>query len=277
MLLSFFKRPKDSSGVVPVDYKHRLKLPFVRTRWWMLIVVPAWVYLGFATSELLVQAVLWILVSAGVPLATIDQSVLSASAAALLYVITILIVIGLPWLIKKQKTSRVDVALDSLPTWTDILLAPAGFVIYLVLSGLLILLVTNLFPGFSVSQAQDTGFTNLSHQYEYILAFFTLVIVAPVAEELLFRGYLLGKLGKYTPIWISVLVASLLFGYLHLGVGPQYAWGLAIDTFALSLVLCSLRLVTGRLWSPMLLHMLKNGIAFFIIFINPLLSHTLGG
>lgn len=243
----------------------------------MLIVIPAWVYLGFTTAELLVQAIIWLLVSTGVPLASINQSVLSSLAAALLYVTTILIVIGLPWLIKKQRTTRADVALENLPTWTDILLAPAGLVIYLVLLSLLLFLATKLFPGFIVSQAQDTGFTHLSHQYEYILAFLTLVIIAPAAEELLFRGYLLGKLGKYAPIWISVLLTSVLFGYLHLGVGPQYAWALAIDTFALSLVLCSLRLVTGHLWSPMLLHMLKNGIAFFIIFINPLLSHTLGG
>ena len=254
-----------------MDYTARLKLLFSRNKWWMVVVLSAWVYLGFTVSGLLVQVLLQAMVTFGVSLANVNQSILGASAAALLYVLTVAMVIGLPWLLKKIKTSRADLGVKGLPTWTDILLAPAGFVVYLILSGFLILAATKLFPGFDVSQAQETGFGSLSHQYEYILAFLTLVVIAPVAEELLFRGYLFGKLGKYAPIWVSAILTSLLFGFLH------GAWNVAIDTFALSIVLCSLRVASGSLWSPMLLHMLKNGIAFYILFINPLLSNTLGG
>jgi len=97
------------------------------------------------------------------------------------------------------------------------------------------------------------------------------VIVAPVAEEIIFRGYLYGKLKKFVPIWVAIVVTSLIFGAIH------GAWNLAIDTFALSLILCLMREFTGNIWSSILLHMVKNGIAFYILFINSSLLTTLGG
>jgi membrane protease YdiL (CAAX protease family) len=103
------------------------------------------------------------------------------------------------------------------------------------------------------------------------LAFVTLVVVAPIAEEIIFRGYMYGKLKKFVPIWVAILATSLLFGAVH------GAWNLAIDTFALSIVLCSLREFTGNIWASILLHMVKNGIAFYILFIYPTLLTTLGG
>ena len=79
-----------------------------------------------------------------------------------------------------------------------------------------------------------------------------------------------GKLKKFVPIWVAILVTSALFGSIH------GAWNLAIDTFALSIVLCLLRESTGNIWASILLHMAKNGIAFYILFINPTLFTTLG-
>jgi hypothetical protein len=102
------------------------------------------------------------------------------------------------------------------------------------------------------------------------------VIIAPIAEEVLFRGYLLGKLKKSVPIWLAILITSLLFGAFHLVNSGNYSWNLAIDTFALSIVLCSLRVLTGSIWASILLHMVKNGIAFYLFFISPLLLVTLG-
>ncbi|MEJ0073120.1 MAG: CPBP family glutamic-type intramembrane protease [Candidatus Saccharibacteria bacterium] len=41
----------------------------------------------------------------------------------------------------------------------------------------------------------------------------------------------------------------------------------AIDTFTLSVVLCYIREKTGTLWSGVLIHALKNGIAFLSLYI----------
>lgn len=204
------------------------------------------------------------------PLSAVNENVFTTATAALVYLVTLGLVIGLPWVVKQRRVTPQDFGLDRLPSWTDIWMAPAGLVVYLVISAGLIFLATLLLPSFDVGQVQNTGFGPLNQRYEYILAFFTLVVIAPVAEEILFRGYLFGKLKKFVPIWIAILITSLLFGVIHGN------WNVAIDTFSLSVVLCLLRLSTGSLWAPILLHMTKNGIAFYILFINPTILHTLG-
>jgi membrane protease YdiL (CAAX protease family) len=249
---------------------------FLQRHPWFVVALPIWVYVGFMVAQLVVQLLAVGLVSLGVHLDSINSAVLSTVVAACIYVVTLVIVIGLPILLKNQKFSGKELGLWRLPEWMDILLAPAGFIIYIVLSGLLAYGFSQLFPQVTAS-AQNTGFNNLNSSYQYILAFVTLVIIAPFAEELLFRGYLLGKLIKYAPIWLSVLITSLLFGFLHMTIsgGGITGWSLGLDTFALSLVLCTLRLITRSIWPSILLHMIKNSVAFAILFIIPLLSGTL--
>lgn len=238
---------------------------------WGILVLPAWVFGGFLVSQLIVITIIKLLEVTGVPLESVDQTILNTSFSILIYAVTLLIVIGLPWLVRKYKTSKQELGMSRLPSWTDIWLAPTGLVIYFLFSALLILAATHLLPWFNVEQIQDTGFDRLNLRFEYILAFLTLVVIAPIAEEALFRGYLYGKLRKTVPIWVAILVTSLLFGLIH------GAWNVAIDTFALSVVLCVLREITGNIWASVLLHMVKNGIAFYLLFINPILLTTLGG
>lgn len=244
---------------------------YFKSKWWMLLILPVWVFISFSAAQFLVEGLVLVLVALHVPLELFNRAILNTLLAILVYVITIALVIGAPWLIKKRRTSRTDIGLTRLPSWTDILMTPVGLIAYLILSVILILLATKLLPWFNINQIQDTGFNHLNGRYEYILAFTTLVVVTPIAEEVLFRGYLYGKLKKFVPIWVAIIVTSLLFGAIH------GAWNLAVDTFALSIVLCLLREFTGSLWSSILLHMVKNGIAFYILFINTALLTTLGG
>ena len=239
------------------------------SKWLMLIILPAWVFVGFSAAQLLLSGLMTVFSLVGISLSWLSPAVLNTSLAALLYLITLLIVIGMPWLIRKSTTTMNDIGLGRLMSWTDILMTPAGLIIYLILSSVLILTATKLLPWFDVNQIQDNGFDQLGQRYEYMLAFITLVIIAPVSEEIIFRGYLYGKLKKFVPVWVSIIATSLLFGAIH------GSWNLAVDTFALSIVLCLLREITGSIWSSILLHMTKNGIAFYILFINPLLLATM--
>jgi membrane protease YdiL (CAAX protease family) len=236
----------------------------------MVLMTPIWVIVSFYAAQALVMVVFWTLNLLKVPLVLINEAVLNSISTVLVYGITLAIVISVPWLIKRYKTSLKDLGLDGLPTWTDILITPAGLIVYLVISSLFLMLATNFLPGFDVNQIQEVGFNNLSQQYEFILAFVVLVVAVPVAEEVLFRGFLFGKLKKLAPIWLAVLITSILFATLH------GAWNVALDTFALSVVLCILRQITGRLWPSILLHMVKNGIAFYFLFINTSFLTTLG-
>ncbi|MFZ2125579.1 MAG: type II CAAX endopeptidase family protein [Candidatus Saccharimonadales bacterium] len=234
------------------------KLDLVR----MVIVLPVWVLFGIYAAQLVLGLAVALFKIAGISLASFNEIMVNTVLTALLYVLSVFIVIGLPWLIIQKPTTKEEVGLTRLPSWTDILLAPAGFIVYAILSSALIMLATQVFPWFNADQVQQTGFDQVSRSYELVLAFLSLVVIAPVFEEILFRGFLYGKLKKYMPVWIAIVATSVLFGFVH------GAWNLAFDTFALSVILCILRELTGSIWASVLLHMVKNAVAFYILFIN---------
>lgn len=245
--------------------------PKPRRRWKFAFLLPLWVLVSFGVAQVLVAALTYALVWLNVPLVAVNTSVLQTALAAVVYALSLAIALGVPWLVRKRGITLENLGLQRLPSWMDILLAPAAFVVYFIVSALLMLLVAQLLPSFNAEQAQQIGFDNLQQRYEYLLAFLTLVIIAPLAEETLFRGYLYGKLRGHVPIWLAMVITSALFGAVHLQ--PN----IAVDTFVLSLVMCSLREVTGSIWTGILLHMIKNGLAFYLLFINPTLIGTIGG
>ena len=123
-----------------------------------------------------------------------------------------------------------------------------------------------------VQQRQAIPFSQsmLASHWQLLMAFTVMVVLGPIVEELLYRGYLYGKLRNSFSIWLSVLMTSITFGLAHLWVGPgaPLQWAVAVDTFTLSLVMCAAREYTGAVWVPMMMHMMKNGIAFYFLFIN---------
>ena len=161
-----------------------------------------------------------------------------------------------------------DLGIVGLPTWTDIGLAPVGLIISLLLAAVLVSFF-NLFPWFDAEQAQDVGYSVYLSGFGKILAFFTLVVVAPIAEEIIFRGWLYTKLRETFHkkisngygIVLSSLIVSVLFGLIHL------QWNVGVNVFALSIVLCALREITGTIYAGILTHMLKNGVAFYLLYV----------
>lgn len=248
-------------------------------RRWKIIALPAWVFACFIFAQAFVVAIIALLQGVGVDLSLINSSMLETVGAALIYMLCFSVIVLLPWVIKRAQTTRADLGLTRLPSWTDIGLAPAAFVIYLLASGLVMYAMSQFVPGFNASERQEVGFEDLTQRYEYILAFVTLVVIAPIAEEAIFRGYLYGKLRKATPIWAAVLVTSVLFGLLHMKWDGGLIAGInvGLDVFILSIVMCGLREVTGSIWAGILLHMMKNGLAYYLLFINTALLTTMGG
>lgn len=233
--------------------------------------LPAWVFLGFMLAQALILAILWILQQVGVSFGSVNEIVFNAVGGAVIYATALLVVFGVPWLVKKRRTTKEDLGIQRSLGWMDIVWAPAGLIVYFIATALVAAFAMAFLPFVDYDQAQNTGFAGVSTQLEYTLAFMSLVVIAPIAEELLFRGYLFGKLRKHTPLWISILITSLLFAIVH------FQWNVGIDVFVLSIVLCLLRVVSGSIWPAILLHMLKNGIAYYFLFINPTLLSTLGG
>ena len=80
------------------------------------------------------------------------------------------------------------------------------------------------------------------------------VIVAPISEELIFRGLILGKLKQYGNVFASIIV-SLLFALIH-GNLPQ-----SIPTFIVSLFLCWVTLQSNSIIPAISIHMINNAVA----------------
>lgn len=151
----------------------------------------------------------------------------------------------------------------------DVLYALAGFGLYFVSYAILLQIVTKLIPSLNVNQQQQIGFSNASGVGQLVMTAISLVILPPIAEEILMRGFLYTSLRKSMPKIIAALITSIIFasGHLEFGEGAPLLWVAAIDTFVLSLVLVYLREKTGRLWASMGVHALKNSIAFASLFI----------
>lgn len=242
---------------------------------WLAVLYPIGVVAAFYLSAVIIGFALRFLQYIGLVnfSAGSEAAVAETVIAALIYIITIAIVVGLPWANKKLvhlRATAKDLGYSRWMSWTDLLLGPAGFLVYIVLSAILVY-AGSLVIGFNTTQAQDVGFQGLQTHVQYVLAFITLVIMAPIAEETLFRGYLYGKVKKYVPTWLAILITSVTFGLVH------GQWNVGLDVFALSIVLCVLREISGSIWPSIWLHMIKNGIAFYILFISPMILHTLGG
>ena len=167
----------------------------------------------------------------------------------------------MPWLILKNKTTRDELGLRGLPTWTDLLLAPIGFILFMLVTVFVMALMRALLPGINWDQTQDVGYNSLVGGGDKILAFIALVVIAPVAEETIFRGWLYGKLRVRMPALPAMLAVSALFGFVH------GQWNVGLDVFCLSVVACYLRDITGTIWPGVVLHILKNAVAFWFVFV----------
>lgn len=154
------------------------------------------------------------------------------------------------------------------PHLVDIPFVFVGFVIYFPALIIAVDVIEHIISGFNVNQQQALGFSTTTSGWALVLVFISLVILPPIAEEIMFRGFLYSGLKKSLPkIW-AVLLTCALFASPHLlestGGGPL--WIAGVDTFILSLTLIWLREKTGRLYASMGLHGLKNFIAFIQLF-----------
>lgn len=231
----------------------------------LIFLMCVWVFASVIAAQLIMGwLMVWLLGAE-----TVKQPVWMAVYSALSYIVAMaLIILVPPHIAKKWGVTRKGLGLNEMPTWTDIGLAPIAFIVSLLLAAGLVTLFS-LFPWFDATQTQELGFNAFVVGWDRIVAFITLVVVAPIAEEVIFRGWLYGKVrevltGKISEkasIAISILIVSILFGLVHL------QWNVGVNVFALSVVLCGLREVTGTVYAGILTHMLKNGVAFYLLYV----------
>ncbi|WP_034946936.1 CPBP family intramembrane glutamic endopeptidase [Erwinia oleae] len=123
----------------------------------------------------------------------------------------------------------------------------------------LLLLALIISQSFFLRQESWTADQLSGGQPQLLLFALAVIVLAPVFEEILFRGFVLQGLLLWAPDqrFACALLTSLLFAAMH----TQYAHLQTIIALsALSLLLCYARLLSGGLLLPVMLHMLNNAI-----------------
>ena len=94
------------------------------------------------------------------------------------------------------------------------------------------------------------------HVYLVALTGLLAVIVAPLTEEIFYRGFLVGGIAHRWGIPVALVASSVLFAAVHIDVGSLIPFALIGVIFAL------VYLRSGNLFSAVLAHFLFNVIAF---------------
>ena len=89
------------------------------------------------------------------------------------------------------------------------------------------------------------------------------VIVAPIVEETVFRGFIYGVIKRFTDSWFAAFCSALLFAVVHFHIGSL------IPLTVLALVLCAAYERTGSLVVPMMMHGLFNGTSIALMIFVP--------
>ena len=99
-----------------------------------------------------------------------------------------------------------------------------------------------------------------------LLGFISVVVVAPIIEEFLFRGFLYSQLRRsFLRDWGAIAVSSLVWTAIHF----QYEVGILFFLFLFGLSLGYFRIKYNSLLIPVALHALNNLIAFILTIYFP--------
>ena len=172
------------------------------------------------------------------------------------------------WFLKLKRVGFRILGFSRAPQWRDAGLTILGFLVYFVFL-IVATVIAGQLLGINTEQKQEIGFEGVKAGGGGLaLVFLGLVILPPLVEEILFRGFLFrGFRTKLSFPW-AVLLTSVLLAVPHLFASSSgFLWIAAVDTFVLSLVLCYMREKTGALWVPIGIHAIKNSLAFIYVFV----------
>jgi len=136
---------------------------------------------------------------------------------------------------------------------------------------MLVLLALMIFESFAIdalgveeipSFMMNIEFPSVSSMWVLL---FAAIIMAPLVEEVIFRGFLLKGfsqtfMGKYG----AIIVTSLLWAIIHL----QYELSYVAVIFVVGLVFGYARLRTNSIFTPLMMHFFMNLVAFFELFLE---------
>jgi membrane protease YdiL (CAAX protease family) len=171
-------------------------------------------------------------------------------------VLSEIFLLGLLWLYLRKDGRMSAIALDR---WSKMPLPKTiGAAVALIGAGLAFNLLYSVYlvPNVEVQAQMRALFAAIPDSIpNTILLFVAIAVIAPLIEELLFRGLLQKSLAHKMPVWGAITISALVFGAMHMDL---YAMPPLVMMGAIFGVIYHL---TGSLRVTILLHMLNNAAA----------------
>ena len=141
----------------------------------------------------------------------------------------------------------------------------SGFAITTFLTSIILLIIIYLdflfFRGIISSTVPDISTKNMNIIAEIFMLSY-LIFIAPILEELIFRGLILNSLKIYGK-WFAIIISSILFGILHINFIQTF------NAFVMGIILGTIAIKTNSLIPSILIHILNNGWKVIILNILP--------
>ena len=159
------------------------------------------------------------------------------------------------WQIRRQSPPRIDIGFRAGRWfWFSVFGVP------LVVIGNV--LVSALFLVMGIRHNQSANFPLVPGDTYGQLGFaLAAAVIAPLGEEILFRGYLLGRLRQWLTPPVAIIVSALLFAGAHAFAASTGVIVVIVGTFVMGCVLGWLRMASQSIWPSVIAHMANNGLA----------------
>lgn len=169
--------------------------------------------------------------------------------------------------IKRQKLNTKKVfLLENKPNLTNVVDVFITYGLYFLVM-IAVTIAADIFTPININQTQELGISRPDDFIEKLQIFLMIAVLPPIYEELLFRGYLFSMLSKYTTRIIVLAITCILFGIAHLEY-DNLNWIAAVDTMVFSGFLIYISQKHKSIYSSMLMHSIKNSIAFYVLFVR---------
>lgn len=154
-----------------------------------------------------------------------------------------------------------DLGLNT-PSWDDVIkygiLGGVLLFIFVLLVGILI----QFFQPDLEPQYIEKMLRSVVSKQEFFLIFFVGVVLAPISEEIFFRGMLYPVLRKYLGVFWGIVLAGSIFGLAHMDLMRAVPIGIG------GMVLCYMYERSSSIWVPIIAHAVWNGLMSVVIYLS---------